>query len=155
MRHIIIYIWGLVFLTTSCGQTDYKTTDTPEKQSLSLADSLMTPINSANRNIIGVWTNCATRSNGATMTANVCKIIEFKSDNSAIITYPSQEKQVVNWTMTNDLLVINLMGNKVDGFYRTLTDSIYEVDLKQDSVSFDLELKAKNKDVIYYLGRQK
>lgn len=155
MRHMTNFILGLVFLTASCGLADNKATDTSEKQTFYSSDSLQSSINLPNTNILGVWTNCATSSGGVTMTANVCKIIEFKSDNSAIITYPSQEKQIVKWTLTNDLLVINLTGNKSDNVNRTLTDSLYEVHLTQDSISFDLELKAKNKDVIYYLGRQK
>ncbi len=155
MQHITNFILGLVFLTASCGQADNKATNKSEKQTLQSSDSLQTSINLPNRDILGVWTNCATSSGGVTMTANVCKMIEFKSDNSAIITYPSQEKQVVNWTLTDDLLLIRLTGDKSAEINRTFTDSIYEARLTQDSISFDLELKAKNKDVIYYLGRQK
>jgi hypothetical protein len=93
--------------------------------------------------------------NGITITANACKIIEFRSDNSAIITYPSQDKHVLNWTMANELLVIDLRENNGDDHNRTFTDSMYEVHLVQDSISYRLELKAKNRDAILYLGRQK
>jgi hypothetical protein len=155
MQHQTIYILGLIFISTLYGQSSNTTTDKPEKQRVSLSDSLTIPIDSAKRTIIGVWTQCATRVNGITITANACKIIEFRSDNSAIITYPSQDKHVLNWTMANELLVIDLRENNGDDRNRTFTDSMYEVHLVQDSISYRLELKAKNRDAILYLGRQK
>lgn len=155
MQHKIVYMLGLIFLTGLYGRSDNKTTDTLEKQRVSLSDSLMIPADSAKSNIIGVWTHCASRVNGVAITANACKIIEFKRDKSAVITYPTQEKELLHWTMANDLLMIDLTENKGDGYNRTLGDSMYEVHVEQDSVSFQLELRAKNKDVIHYLGRQK
>jgi hypothetical protein len=146
MRQVINFILGFAFLTTSYGQSNNIATNKTKKE---------TSINLANINIFGVWTNCTTSSDGVIITANSCKIIEFKSDNSATITYPSQEKQLVNWTMTDDLLVINLTKNKDDKINRTLTDIFYEVHLTEDSMGFNLVIKAKNKDVIYYLKRQK
>ena len=154
MQHKTIYILGLIFISTLYGQSGTTTTDTPEKRRVSLSDSSIIPLDSAKRAIIGVWTQCATRVNGVTITANACKLVEFKSDNSAIITYPSQDKQVVNWTMANELLVIDLRENNGDNHNRTFTDSIYEVHLEQDSISYRLELKAKNRDATHYLGRQ-
>jgi len=155
MQHKIAYMLGLIFLTGLYGRSDKKTTDTLEKLRVSLSDSVMIPADSAKSNIIGVWTHCASRVNGVAITANACKIIEFKRDNSAVITYPSQEQEVLYWTMANDLLVIDLTENKGDDHNRTFTDSMYEVHIEQDSVSFHLELRAKNRDVIHYLGRQK
>ena len=155
MQHKTIYILGLIFISTLYGQSGNTTTDTPEKKWVSLSDSSIIPIDSAKRTIIGVWTQFATRVNGVTITANACKIIEFRSDNSAIITYPSQDKHVLNWTMANELLVIDLRDNNGDDHNRTFTDSMYEVHLVQDSISYRLELKAKNRDEIHYLGRQK
>ena len=155
MQHKTIYILGLIFISTLYGQSGNTTTDTPEKKWVSLSDSLTIPIDSAKRTIIGVWTQFATRVNGVTITANACKIIEFRSDNSAIITYPSQDKHLGNWTMANELLVIDLRDNNGDDHNRTFTDSMYEVHLVQDSISYRLELKAKNRDEIHYLGRQK
>ncbi len=155
MPHKIVYMLGLIILTGLYGRSDNKTTDTLEKQRVFLSDSVMIPADSVKSNIIGVWTHCASRVNGVAITANACKIVEFKRDNSAVITYPSQEKEVVNWTMANDLLMIDLAENKVDDHNRTFRDTIFEVHLEQDSISFHLELRAKNKDVIHYLGRQK
>ena len=155
MQHKTIYILGLIFISTLYGQSGNETIDTLDKKWVSLSDSSIIPIDSAKRTIIGVWTQCATRVNGITITANACKIIEFRSDNSAIITYPSQDKHAVNWTMSNELLVIDLSENKGDDHNRTFTDSMYEVHLEQDSISYRLELKAKNSDEILYLGRQK
>jgi hypothetical protein len=155
MQHKIIYILGLIFISTLYGQSGSETMDTLEKKWVSLSDSSMIPLDSAKRAMIGVWTQCATRVNGVTITANACKLVEFKSDNSAIITYPSQEKHAVNWTMSNELLVIDLTESNGDNHNRTFTDSMYEVHLEQDSISYRLELKAKNRDAILYLGRQK
>jgi hypothetical protein len=155
MPHKIVYMLGLIFLTGLYGQSDKKTTDTLERQRVSLSDSVMIPSDSAKSNILGVWTHCASRVNGVAITANACKIIEFKRDNSAVITFPTQEKEVLHWTMANDLLLIDLTENKGDGHNSAFRDSIFEVHVEQDSISFHLELRAKNKDVIHYLGRQK
>jgi hypothetical protein len=155
MQHKTIYILGLLFISTLYGQSGNETIHTLDKKWVSLSDSSIIPIDSAKRTIIGVWTQCATRVNGITITANACKIIEFRSENSAIITYPSQEKHLGNWTMANELLVIDLRENNGDDHNRTFTDSMYEVHLVQDSISYRLELKAKNRDEIHYLGRQK
>ena len=141
-------------MMTSCGQTGNKTTDSVQAHPSSTLNNLPTSLHLTKKNILGSWTNCATRSSGVVIKVNVCKIIEFKSDNSAVITYPSKEKQIVNWTISNDQLIINLTENKSYAVNRMLTDSIYETYLKQDSIGFDLELKVKNKDVIYFLGLQ-
>jgi len=128
----------------------------PERYSVCVHDSLWTPLNLTQENIIGVWTNCATTRRGDTMHYNGCPKIEFKSDNSAIIRYASlQDTQVVNWVLANEMLQIDLMENTNGQMNRMLKDKIYEVHLKQDSLHYYLKLKAKNNDAIYYLGRRK
>jgi hypothetical protein len=87
--------------------------------------------------------------------ANVCRKIEIKNDRTAVVTYPSQEKQVIYWSILNDEFVIQLTGNKGDPVNRILTDSIYEMHLTEEVTGFRLQLKAKNRDLIYYLGRQR
>lgn len=159
MRLRTDYIFGLLFLTIFWAMVDHKATITAHTYNSTIqksspdTDSLLNSIHLTDGNIIGNWTNCETTSGGLTATANVCRTIEFKKDNSAVITYPSKEKQVINWTISNDQLVINLTGNKSDAVNRTLTDSIYETYLTQDNLGFHLELKAKNKDLIYYLEK--
>lgn len=160
MQHWTAYIPGLLFLATSCGHLDNKTTNTPNTdtsitQTISpSADSLQSSILLTNGNILGNWTNCATISGGVQSVANVCRTIEFKKNNTAVITYPSKEKQVVNWTISDDQLIINLTGRKSDAVNRILTDSIYKMTLTKDSIGLDLELRSKNKDLIYSLRKE-
>ena len=105
-------------------------------------------------NIFGDWTNCSTTFGGVTTTANVCRTIRFKSDGTAIITYPSQEREVISWKISNDQIDISWTGDKTDSTNRLFDESIYETHLTKDAQGFNLELKAKNKDLTYYLGRQ-
>ena len=152
----MICILSLVFITNSFVQGGNKMTVAPERYSVCVHDSLWTPLNLTQENIIGVWTNCATTRRGDTMHYNGCPKIEFKSDNSAIIRYASlQDTQVVNWVLANEMLQIDLMENTNGQMNRMLKDKIYEVHLKQDSLHYYLKLKAKNNDAIYYLGRRK
>lgn len=157
MGRLTIYISGLILLTTSCDQVDNKAANTSQtdisktQTILPSADSLPTSLILTNRNILGEWTNCATMFGDVIMTAYACHTIEFKNDNTCVIT-SSKDKQVVNWIISNDLLVINLIGDQSDPS-RMFTDSIYETHLTKGSIGFDLALKAKNKDLIYYLGR--
>ena len=152
----MICILSLVFITNSFVQGGNKMTVAPERYSVCVHDSLWTPLNLTQENIIGVWTNCATTRRGVTMHYNGCPKIEFKSDNSAIIRYASlQDTQVVNWVLANEMLQIDLMENTNGQMNRMLKDKIYEVHLKQDSLHYYLKLKAKNNDAIYYLGRRK
>ena len=156
MRYIMISILSLVLITNSYVQGGNKMTVAPERYSVYVHDSLWTPLNLTQENIIGVWINCATTHRGVTMHYNECPIIEFKSDNSAIIRYASlQDTQVVTWVLANEMLQIDLMENTNGHMNRMLKDRIYEVQLKQDSLHYNLKLKAKNNDVIYSLGREK
>ena len=156
MHRLTYFILGLLFLTVSYGLTESYASVTLDRQFFLSADSLHPSIDLVNENILGVWTNCAMAFGGLVVNkANICKLIEFKNDHTAVITYPSKERQTVDWMIKDNLLVINLKGNKSDVINRTLTDSLYEVHVSQNTTSIEFELKAKNKDVVYYLWRQK
>jgi len=107
----------------------------------------------SNSNIIGDWTNCSSTSNGVTITANVCLEIQFKIDGTAIITYPSKEKEIINWKISNDQIEFSRSNEKSDSTYRMFDENIYETDLTIKSQAYNLELKAKNKDITYNLIR--
>ena len=154
MKHISIFIFIGTLIVVSCGQNDKKTIDREKQQISSLSDSLSIKLSPDYQNILGTWTNCATSHNGVMMTANVCKTIEFKTDNSGSVIYPTQEIQSFNWIFTDGILTVNLTDDKMES-YRTLSESPFQIQLTEDSLSFDLELKSKNENTIYYLGRQK
>ena len=154
MKHISIFIFIGTLIVVSCGQNDKKIIDREKKQISSSSDSLSIELSSDYQNILGTWTNCATSHNGVMMTANVCKTIEFKTENAGSVIYPSQEIQSFNWIFTDGILTVNLTDDKMES-YRTLSESPFQIQLTEDSLSFDLELKSKNENTIYYLGRQK
>ena len=154
MKHISILIFIGTLIVVSCGQNDKKTIDNEKQQISSSSDSLSIELSSDYQNILGTWTNCETSHNGVMVTANVCKTIEFKPDNSGSIMYPSQEIRSFNWIFTDSILTVNLTDDKMES-YRTLSESPFQIQLTEDSLSFGLELKSKNENTIYYLGRQK
>ena len=49
---------------------------------------------------------------------------------------------------------MHLKDDKMES-YRTLSESPFQIKLTEDSLSFDLELKSRNENTIYHLGRQK
>jgi hypothetical protein len=138
----------------SCGRTDNKKTDSRKQEVSASSDSLTVELSSDYQNILGTWTNCATSHNGVIITANVCKTIKFKTDNSGSVIYPSQEIRSFNWTFTGGILTVHLKDDKMES-YRTLSESPFQIKLTEDSLSFDLELKSRNENTIYHLGRQK
>ncbi|WP_157814068.1 hypothetical protein [Olleya sp. Bg11-27] len=154
MRYTSIYILILTIMFVSCGRTDNKKIDSEKQEVSPSSDSLSVELSSEHQNILGIWTNCATNHNGVIMTANVCKTIEFKTDNSGSVMYPSQEIRTFSWAFTDDILTVNLTDDKMES-YRTLSESPFQIQLTEDSLGFDLELKSKNENKIYYLGRQK
>lgn len=152
----MICILSLVFITNSFVKGGSKLTIASGRYGLSDQDSLMTPLNLTQDNIIGVWTYCATTYRGVTMYYGVCPTIEFRRDKTAIIRYGSlQDTQLVNWVLTNEMLQIDLLENTNGQRNMMLKDKVYEVHLKQDSLHYDLKLTAKNKDAIYSMGRDK
>ena len=154
MKHISIYIVILTLVFASCQQNRTQSTDRGEQINTPLSDSLSTELNSKYQNIVGNWTNCATSINGVIMTANVCKRIEFGVDNSGSIIYPAQEVQTFNWTLTSNILTVNLTDELLEN-YGTLSEGPYRVNMTEDSIGLNLELESEDGNVIYYLGRQK
>jgi hypothetical protein len=148
----MICILSLFFITNSFVKGGSKLTVASGRYGLSDQDSLMITLNLTQDNIIGVWTYCATTYRGVTMYST----IEFKRDKTAIIRYGSlQDTQLVNWVLANEMLQIDLMENTNGQRNMMLKDKVYEVHLKQDSLHYVLKLTAKNKDAIYYMGRDK
>lgn len=107
----------------------------------------------SNLNIIGVWTNCKTNYNGITMMANACRIIEFKLDGTAIVTYPSQEREVINWEISKNQLHIHVAKENTNTSHRMFNDSNYTIYLTQNLEDFSLELQSEDKEISYFLRR--
>jgi hypothetical protein len=58
--------------------------------------------------LIGEWTNCSSICNGVTTSRNVCFKIEFKSNQTVIITQPSSVENL-NWKIVgNEITFISL-----------------------------------------------
>ncbi|HEU4791780.1 MAG TPA: hypothetical protein VFS71_18995 [Flavobacterium sp.] len=58
--------------------------------------------------LIGEWTNCSSICNGVTASRNVCSKIEFKSNQTVIITQPSKVENL-NWKIAgNEITFISL-----------------------------------------------
>ncbi|EKT4550808.1 hypothetical protein JE952_002465 [Flavobacterium psychrophilum] len=53
--------------------------------------------------LIGEWTNCESTCDGITMNRNVCTKIEFKSNHTAIITYPGAVENL-KWKLTDNVI---------------------------------------------------
>lgn len=58
---------------------------------------------SQSEKVIGKWINCVSSCKGMQINKNVCTKVEFKSDQSLLITYPGR-KENLNWKIENQNL---------------------------------------------------
>ena len=154
MRNLTYFIWLLGLLAVSCGQTEQNPSIVSESE-FSVTENGEQPKElNLDDQLIGVWTNCATSFNGTTMTANVCKTIEFHKNMTGKIILPSKEERKFDWKRTDNLLEVNLNETEKET-HGTLSESPFEIHLTEDNLSFDLDLTSKTSNTIYHLGRQK
>ncbi|MFI2744162.1 hypothetical protein ACG2LH_15620 [Zhouia sp. PK063] len=154
MKNLSYFIFFLTFLMVACGQTEQNASIVTKSEFFIKGNGELSKEGNIDNSLIGVWTNCATSFNGMTMTANVCKIIEFRRDMTGKIILPSNEERKFDWKRTDNLLEVNLSEPEKET-HSTLSESPFGIQLTEDSLSFDLNLISKKTNAIYHLGRQK
>jgi hypothetical protein len=113
--------------------------------------------NTTNKNsIIGQWTICkTTRGTGDSIveiTANVCTIVNFKFDNSAVVVYPSGDKEFLKWDINNNKVrLTNINPTSKESVY--FNDGVYEMNFTPNKEYTELKLTLPDKNYSYYLGQ--
>lgn len=138
----------------ACGQTEHKASILTKFEDSNKANSEQSKERNIDDPLLGVWTNCAISFNGATMTANVCRKIEFQKDMTGKIILPSKEELKFNWNRADSLLEVNLSKTEMKNS-STLSESPFQIQLTEDSLSFELNLISRNSNIIYHLIRYK
>jgi uncharacterized protein YcfL len=106
--------------------------------------------------IIGQWTICkSTRGTGDSIveiTANVCTIVNFKYDNTAIVVYPSGDKESLKWNVNNNKVrLTNINPKSKETVY--FNDGVYEMIFTPMKEYTELKLTLPDKNYSYYLGQ--
>jgi len=146
---VFAYLVIGILILTSCSTDIPGTDNNPNISSsdLRISDSLQ--LN--NENIIGTWTNCSSEFDGVVETANECRTIEFKTDHKGVVKLGDSIKENFGWTISERLLRIELFDQIRDSFYRDFSDTLYQTTLTKYDPRWNLELKAKNKNITYHL----
>ncbi len=92
----------------ACGQREQNASIVSKSEFPIQANGEQSKEGNTDNPLIGVWTNCATSFNGMTMTANVCKTIQFHEDMTGKIILPSKEERKFDWKRIDNLLEVNL-----------------------------------------------
>ena len=106
-------------------------------------------------NLIGHWTICRTiRGTGDRVVEtsyNVCTIVNFNSNNTAIVIKPSGDNEFLEWQISNDKLVlINKNPINKDNVY--FDDDEYEMLFTSQQKYNELKLTQREKNYTYVLG---
>ncbi len=107
----------------------------------------------AKKKIVGTWVNCDSEFGETKVTARVCRTVEFKDDNKGIITHGDQTKENIAWAVSGNELRIDLTDSRIDSMFFAFTDTLYLATLSKDSTRSNLDLKAKNKNIVYHLTK--
>lgn len=106
--------------------------------------------------LVGEWSCCAIQSGTgdsiSTMQVNVCTIINFNIDNSAIVTIPSGDKGRLTWRLNkNKVILTNTDSTNKDNLY--FNEGEYEMIFTNKKEYTELKLILTDKHLIYILGR--
>jgi hypothetical protein len=105
---------------------------------------------SQSEKVIGKWGNCVSSCNGMQINKNVCTKVEFKSDQTLLITFPGRKENLI-WKIENqDISFLNSSkGEESDLF---LISKLYVFKFKDNFNELIISEKA-NENCFIILGK--
>ena len=105
---------------------------------------------SQSEKLIGKWINCVSSCDGMQINKNVCTKIEFKSDQSLVITYPGRKENLI-WKIENQNLSFSNI-NKEEESSLFLISKLYVFKFNDNFDELRISEKANN-DCFIILGK--
>lgn len=105
---------------------------------------------SQSEKIIGKWGNCVSSCDGITINKNVCTKVEFKSDQTLLITFPGRMENLI-WKIENqDLSFLNSNKDEESGLF--LISELYVFKFNDNFNELIISEKA-NENCFFILGK--
>ena len=105
---------------------------------------------SQSEKLIGKWGNCASSCDGMQINKNVCTKVEFKSDQSLLITYPGRKEKLI-WKIEDQNLSF-LNSNKEEESSLFSISELYVFKFKDNFNELIISEKA-NENCFIILGK--
>lgn len=92
--------------------------------------------------LIGIWRIYSVVSNGTSIRCNVCPKVEFKKDQTAVLTYPNKNIETYTWTITESIL--SLKREKEENHAPYFRQNEYKMNLETRPEHVKLRLSDNN-----------
>jgi hypothetical protein len=143
----VITIYIFVLTLVRCADTLTPTKDT---------SPLTNTLSAKATGLISEWTTCTTMSSTGDsiicIMANLCTKINFKADNTVIVTKPSYVTETLQWKASNNKVTLtNINPANKDNVY--FNDGIYEMTFTEKKEYTELKLTFTEKNYSYLLAR--
>ena len=145
MKHLFLIL--TIILLTACNS---------DKQIVDNKSIIVINNTTEKNSIIGQWTICKrTWGSGDSIrgiTANICTIVNFKYDNTAVLVYPSGDKENLKWNVNNSKVrLTNINPTNKESVY--FNDGVYDMIFTPKKEYTELKITLPEKNYSYFLGQ--